>query len=139
MQNPLSVSIASLQNFEISNGKFPIQTNNICLPLCYKKSINIATSDIIHLEGHSNYTLFYFSNGKTLLVSKTMKDYIDNLDEHFVRIHKKFVINLRYLIQFDLKEEMSVLLKDGKRISISRRRKKEFLEKTRKVFGKMLG
>ena len=64
MQNPLSVSIASLQNFEISNGKFPIQTNNICLPLCYKKSINIATSDIIHLEGHSNYTLFYFVNGK---------------------------------------------------------------------------
>lgn len=139
MQNPLSISIGALQNFEISNGKFPIQTNNICLPLCYKKSINIATSDIIHLEGHSNYTLFYFVNGKTLLVSKTMKDYLQNLDEHFIRIHKKFVINLRHIIQFDLKEEMTVLLKDGRRVAISRRRKKEFLAKTSVVFGKMAG
>jgi two-component system, LytTR family, response regulator len=113
--------------------------STICLPVCYKKSMNFAKSDIIHLEGHSNYTLFYFVNGKTLLVSRTMKDYIDNLDDHFVRIHKKFVINLRYLIQFDLKEEMCVLLKDGRRIAISRRRKKEFLEKTRSIFGKMLG
>lgn len=139
MQNHLS---AINHDFNVMNSiksNFTLGVNSICLPVCYKKSMNISTSDIIHLEGHSNYTLFYFANGKTLLVSRTMKEYIDNLDDNFVRIHKKFVINLRYLIQFDLKEEMCVLLKDGKRISISRRRKKEFLEKTRSVFGKMLG
>ncbi len=139
MQNHLSIPIKTVNNMDVINNNFKLNVNNICLPVRYKKSINISTGDIIHLEGHSNYTLFYFANGKTLLVSKTMKDYIDNLDEHFVRIHKKFVINLRYLIQFDIKGEMTVLLKDGKRIAISRRRKKEFLEKTRKVFGKMLG
>ncbi len=139
MQNHLPTIITPRLSYEISGDRFSTQTNNICLPVCYKKTMNIATSDIIHLEGHSNYTLFYFVNGKTLLVSKTMKDYMHNLDEHFVRIHKKFVINLRHLIQFDLKEEMTVLLKDGRRVAISRRRKKEFLEKTRTVFGKMLG
>jgi two-component system, LytTR family, response regulator len=139
MQNLLSTFTHDFNIMENEKRNFTLDVNNICLPVCYKKSINIATSEIMHLEGHSNYTLFYFANGKTLLVSKTMKDYIDNLDEHFVRIHKKFVINLRYLIQFDLKEEMCVLLKDGKRITISRRRKKEFIEKTRNIFGKMLG
>jgi DNA-binding LytR/AlgR family response regulator len=139
MQNHLSTIAPRFNILETATFGSKLSVNNICLPVCYKKSMNISTSDIIHLEGHSNYTLFYFANGKTLLVSRTMKEYIDNLDEHFVRIHKKFVINLRYLIQFDLKEEMSVLLKDGKRIAISRRRKKEFLEKTRNVFGKMLG
>ncbi|MES2796359.1 MAG: LytTR family DNA-binding domain-containing protein [Bacteroidota bacterium] len=139
MQNQFTSFTQSNNLINGVNLGLPMNVNNICLPVCYKKSMNISTKDIIHLEGHSNYTLFYFSNGKTLLVSRTMKEYIDNLDEHFVRIHKKFVINLRYLIQFDLKEEMSVLLKDGKRITISRRRKKEFLEKTRNVFGKMLG
>jgi DNA-binding LytR/AlgR family response regulator len=139
MQNHLSAITPRFNSIENVTFGSKLNVNNICLPVCYKKSMNISTSDIIHLEGHSNYTLFYFSNGKTLLVSRTMKEYINNLDEHFVRIHKKFVINLRYLIQFDLKEEMSVLLKDGKRIAISRRRKKEFLEKTRNVFGKMLG
>jgi two-component system, LytTR family, response regulator len=138
MQNTLSID-NNFDYVDCVNGKLELSTGNICLPVCYKKSKNFAISDIIHLEGHSNYTLFYFVNGKTLLVSRTMKEYIDNLDEHFVRIHKKFVINLRYLIQFDLKEEMSVLLKDGRRIAISRRRKKEFLLKTRSVFGKILG
>lgn len=139
MQNHLSTFTHNFNVMESAKRNFTLDVNNICLPVCYKKSMNIATSDIMHLEGHSNYTLFYFANGKTLLVSRTMKEYIDNLDEHFVRIHKKFVINLRYLIQFDLKEEMCVLLKDGKRITISRRRKKEFIEKTRNVFGIMLG
>jgi DNA-binding LytR/AlgR family response regulator len=139
MQNTMTTITNDRNKIESITKNFNVGTHSICLPVCYKKSMNFAVSDIIHLEGHSNYTLFYFTNGKTLLVSRTMKEYIDSLDEHFIRIHKKFVINLRYLIQFDLKEEMCVLLKDGHRIAVSRRRKKEFLTKTRNVFGKMLG
>lgn len=138
MQNTLTTNVPNQNILGDFNQNYNMKSGIIILPLCYKKSISIAIKDIIHLEGHSNYTLFYFSNGKTLLVSRTMKEYIHYLDDHFVRIHKKFVINLRYLIQFDLKAEMTVLLKDGRRIAISRRRKKEFLTKTKTVFGQML-
>jgi DNA-binding LytR/AlgR family response regulator len=121
----------------IQKHDFIFDEKRICLPVDYKNQLNIYTKDIIQLEAHSNYTLFYFANGNTLMVSKTMKEYLIYLDDYFVRIHKKFVINLRYLTQFDLNKGMCVLLKDGKKRTISRRRKREFIEKTINVFGQM--
>ncbi len=109
-----------------------LKERSISLPISCKKTMTVAWKDISHLEAISNYTMFYFNNGKKLLVSRTMKDFLAKLDaELFVRVHKSFAINLNYLIQFDVKEEMFVQLKDGKKISVSRRKKKDFLEKTR--------
>jgi two-component system, LytTR family, response regulator len=122
---------------DIRKHEFILADNFICLPIEGKNYLNISTKNITQLEAHSNYTLFYFVDGNTLLVSKTMKEYLGFLDEHFVRIHKKFVINLRYLSQFDLSEESCVLLKDGRKLSISRRKKKVFMEKTKDVFGEI--
>jgi two-component system LytT family response regulator len=65
-----------------------------------------------------------------------MKDFLAKLDaELFVRVHKSFAINLNYLTQFDVKEEMFVQLRDGKKITVSRRKKKAFLEKTKNYLG----
>ena len=112
---------------------------SILLPISCKKTISVAWKDISHLEAISNYTMFYFNNGKKLLVSRTMKDFLAKLDDElFVRIHKSFAINLNYLVQFDVKEEMYVQLKDGKKISVSRRKKKAFLEKTKNYLGNSL-
>jgi len=109
---------------------------SILLSISCKKTISVAWKDISHLEAISNYTMFHFNNGKKLLVSRTMKDFLAKLDaELFVRIHKSFTINLNYLVQFDVKEEMYVQLKDGKKISVSRRKKKDFLEKTKNYLG----
>ena len=114
----------------------PQKESSILLPISCKKTILVAWKDISHLEAISNYTMFYFNDGKKLLVSRTMKDFLAKLDaELFVRVHKSFAINLNYLTQFDVKEEMFVQLKDGKKISVSRRKKKDFLEKTKSFLG----
>src|SRR5215204_2728377 len=43
-------------------------------------------SEIIRLEGESNYTRFYFATQKPMLVSRTLKEYEDILTEHnFIR------------------------------------------------------
>jgi DNA-binding LytR/AlgR family response regulator len=111
----------------------------IQLPVCCKKSITVPWNEISHLEAISNYTMFYFKNGKKLLVSRTMKEFLAKLDaEMFVRVHKSFAINLHFLTQYDVKEEMFVQLNDGKKIAISRRKKKDFLEKTRNYFGNFM-
>lgn len=112
----------------------------LTLPVCSKKNMAVTLNEIVCLEAISNYTLFHFSNGKKLLVSRTMKDYMAILeDKLFVRTHKSFAVNMRFMIQYDVKEEMSVLLKDGRRVSISRRKKKEFVAKTREAFGSLFG
>ncbi|MDR6564301.1 MULTISPECIES: LytTR family DNA-binding domain-containing protein [Arcicella] len=110
--------------------------SNIILSISCKKNIIVAWKDISHLEAIGNYTMFYFTDGKKLLVSRTMKVFLPKLDaEMFVRIHKSFTINLNYVSQFDIKEEMFVQLRDGSKISISRRKKKEFIDRVRKHFG----
>jgi two-component system LytT family response regulator len=139
-----NVNSFGVQNFQRDFNSFIVKENlslrepSISLPISCKKTILVAWKDISHLEAISNYTMFYFNNGKKLLVSRTMKDFLAKLDaELFVRVHKSFAINLNYLIQFDVKEEMFVQLKDGKKISVSRRKKKDFLEKTKSFLGNL--
>lgn len=122
---------------DISKHIFSAEGKEISLPINYRKQISISTKEIIQLEAHSNYTLFYFANGNTLLAAKTMKNYVDYLDEYFIRIHNKIIINLRYLYEYDLTDIQFVILKDGKKRFISRRRKKEFREKTVNIFGEI--
>ncbi len=109
-----------------------INPNNLVLSeqtLIFQKQKPIPSRDILSLEAISNYTLFYFRNGKKMLVSRTLKEILSNLDpEIFVRVHKSYAINLEYLHAFDLKAEMCVIMKNGKKIEVSRRRKKSFLE-----------
>lgn len=141
-------SSSNVNSFGVSNFKrefnlfnaenLSLKEPSISLPISCKKTILVAWKDISHLEAISNYTMFYFNNGKKLLVSRTMKDFLARLDaELFVRVHKSFAINLNYLIQFDVKEEMFVQLKDGKKIAVSRRKKKDFLEKTKSYLGNL--
>ena len=140
-----NVNSFGVQNFSRDFNSYIVKENlslrgepSISLPISCKKTILVAWKDISHLEAISNYTMFYFNNGKKLLVSRTMKDFLAKLDaELFVRVHKSFAINLNYLIQFDVKEEMFVQLKDGKKISVSRRKKKDFLEKTKSFLGNL--
>lgn len=92
-----------------------------------KKRSNISVSDIVMLEGLSNYTFIHLNNGEKVLVSKTMKEFEEILLENgFSRIHKSFLINLGYLAKMEIKGEFFVMLQTGQRVDISRRRKTSF-------------
>lgn len=123
-------------DFSFRRDNILLKEPNIILSISCKKNIIVAWKDISHLEAIGNYTMFYFVDGKKLLVSRTMKVFLPKLDaEMFVRIHKSFTVNLNYISQFDVREEMFVQLRDGSKISISRRKKKDFIEKMRRYFG----
>ena len=79
-------------------------------------------AQIIYCEGENNYTRFVFTNHKPMLISKTLAEYEDILAEHqFIRIHKSFLINKKYVTKVD--KEGMVSLSNGKTLIISRRRK----------------
>ncbi|MDH4461851.1 MAG: LytTR family DNA-binding domain-containing protein [Flectobacillus sp.] len=92
-----------------------------------RKRNNISISDIVMLEGLSNYTFVHLSSGEKVLVSKTIKEFEESLlDNGFSRIHKSFLINLNYLVSIETKGDLFVVLKTGQRVEISRRRKTGF-------------
>ncbi len=83
--------------------------------------------NIIRLEGEGNYTRFFFSDRKPLLVSKVIKDYEEILQEYsFIRIHKSYLVNKHHISQMD--KDDTLVLSDGSHIAISRRRKEEVMQ-----------
>ena len=101
------------------------------------RKISISTTDKIHLievdniircESDNYYTIIHFKNGTNLMVSKTLKEMEQKLEEYnFVRRHKSHLVNIKCVINF-LKEEMMVLLSDGTKIPVSKRKKENILE-----------
>jgi two-component system, LytTR family, response regulator len=56
-------------------------------------------SKIVRCQGEGNYTHIWFSDGKHLLVAKTLVEFEDLLQEFgFVRVHKTPLVNLNYVV-----------------------------------------
>lgn len=87
-------------------------------------------NQIIRLEAESNYTRFFFTDKKPLIVAKTLGEYEDLLVPHgFLRTHRTHLVNRNYVESF--LPEGYLLMKDNSKVEISRRRKEEVLETLR--------
>jgi two-component system, LytTR family, response regulator len=82
--------------------------------------------EIIRLEGEGNYTKFFFSTNKTLLTSHTIGNYEEILQKHgFIRTHKSHLINKIHVTNYSA--DGMLVMSDGSKVEISRRRKEEVL------------
>ncbi len=58
----------------------------------------INVDDIVRCESDNYYTYFYFTDGRKLLVSKTLKENEELLSQYnFIRPHKSHLINIKYI------------------------------------------
>nr|WP_121273338.1 LytTR family DNA-binding domain-containing protein [Pedobacter schmidteae] len=86
--------------------------------------------DIIHISADSNYSVFYLLNKDKITVSKVLKEYEEILPEQqFVRIHKSSIVNLNHVKEYNSKNGLEVMMKNGEKIAVSRRRASDFAEK----------
>jgi len=90
--------------------------------------------DIVRFEAEDNYTHIYFINGDRITASKTIKAYEDLLQMvNFYRVHKRHVINLNYMRKFIKGDGGYLVMDDGKKIEVSRRRRPAFMEQMRRL------
>ena len=90
----------------------------------------IEVDDIVSLQADSNYTIIHMKDMRKLVISKTLKDFEDLLDENqFARIHKSYIINLNYIKEYSTIDGGIAKMSDGNQWSISRRQLDTFLEK----------
>lgn len=84
--------------------------------------------DILYCTAESNYTHVMMNDGKKYTFSKTLKD-IEQLLAHldFFRIHQTYLINMRHLQRYLRDDGGYVVMSDGFRIPIAKRRKEEFM------------
>src|SRR5690606_23881706 len=77
--------------------RHPGQTTKIAVPHIGGISF-INLEDISYLQADSNYTILHRVNLQKLVVSRTLKDFEDILqDKGFMRVHKSNIVNLRYV------------------------------------------
>lgn len=89
----------------------------------------IPVTDIVYLEAAGTYTLFYMKNKEKIVSSLNLKEYEDLLaDHHFFRIHNSFLINLAEVKKYIKTDGGSVLMTNENEVSISKRRRDEFLK-----------
>lgn len=83
--------------------------------------------NIIYLEAQSNYTKFYFDNHKSLLVSKTLKEYDEILGTcGFIRTHKSYLVNRIHMIKMGSDDILH--LTGELKVDVSRRAKPQINE-----------
>jgi len=83
-------------------------------------------NQIIRLEAESNYTRFFFTDKKPLIVAKTLGEYEEMLSPHgFLRTHRTHLVNKTYVQSY--MPDGFLLMKDNSKVEISRRRKDEVL------------
>lgn len=94
--------------------------------------INI--KDIIRCEAEDNYTHIHLKAGERITASKTIKAYEEMLSGvSFYRVHKSHLINLNYMRKFVKGDGGYLVMDDGKKIEVSRRRRPAFMEQMRRL------
>ena len=84
--------------------------------------------DILRMEADRSYTHIHLVNRKPFIASKTLKHFEEMLDEfQFIRTHKSHLVNPKHITRISNDNEF-VMLSDGTKVEVSRRKKEEVLQ-----------
>ena len=91
----------------------------------------IDLNDIVYCEASNNYSKLILSDTNRFLISKTLKDVQQVLEEeHFLRVHRQYIINLNHVKQFNRNEGV-LTMDNGDHIPVARDQKERLIERYR--------
>lgn len=89
----------------------------------------VQIADIIRCESSANYTIFYFSNDRQLLVTKTLKEFDQLLKGHnFLRVHQSHLINAEFIKEFVKVDGGYIVMENGAEIPVSSRKRSAVIQ-----------
>ena len=90
----------------------------------------IPIDSIISCEADSNYSILMLKNKKKIIVSTTLKEIEEILEDHsFVRVHRAYVVNLNEVEKYVKGEGGYLIMSDGSMVDVSRNKKEYLLKK----------
>lgn len=90
----------------------------------------VPIENILYGESSDNYTYIFLKNNKKMLVTRSLKEMEELLEEHsFVRVHRSFLVNLNEVERYVRGDGGYVMMSDGKMIDVSRSKKEELLKR----------
>ena len=101
----------------------PADSDNVFLKVDYRY-IRVSLKDIVFIEGMNEYLKIHLVSGDPYLVHTSFKQINNHLPENFLQVHRSYVVNVNHICEV---ERSVILLKGGKRISISDSNKDMFM------------
>lgn len=119
-----AIPIAKKQRILNMYSPFYIAINSgNCFFVCDFREITLCRAE-------GNYTSISLINNQKLISSKNLKMIEDLLPgDYFLRIHHSYLVNLAHVEKMYLGNEDKLVLRNGQKLPVSRRRKKELLER----------
>ena len=102
------------------------QENKIAVPLAEGFEF-VTIKNIVRIESSSSYSRIYLFDGKSILVTKLLKDFEELLAPYrFFRVHNSHLINLNYIKKYLRGVGGQVIMENGDLIDVVKK-KEEFI------------
>ncbi|MCB9170009.1 MAG: response regulator transcription factor [Flavobacteriales bacterium] len=90
----------------------------------------ISVDTISRFEAESNYTRIHLTDGRPLLMSRTLK-HVETMVEGmgFFRVHNSHLVNVRFIKRMLRGDPACLVMQDGSTVPVSRGRKGDLLER----------
>jgi two-component system LytT family response regulator len=107
----------------------PIVRSRLSLPTAEGVHL-VPKSNIVRIEAMSNYSAFILADGKKIVVSKTLKEYEQVLENDvFMRVNRSVIVNLDHVIKYKRGDGGILELGDGYEVEVSPQKKDELMRK----------
>ncbi|MFU1858242.1 hypothetical protein BWD42_13115 [Sphingobacterium sp. CZ-UAM] len=108
--------IQNLNNEQRSTHKIALATG--------RETQYIPIINIVHCQADNNYTKIYFTDNKSIVIGKTLKEYDDMLAIYgFIRSHQSHLVNPEHVVSVTKGQGAYLMMNNGTRIPIARQKK----------------
>jgi two-component system LytT family response regulator len=88
----------------------------------------IELKNIVRAEADSNYTRFILTDGNTIMVSRTIKEFDGLLSNSgMIRVHQSHLVNISHVDRFVKRDGGYLVLKDNSKIPVSQNMRKQVI------------
>lgn len=120
---------------QIEHLKQQFTSNNRALPdklaLPFQNGVTfVPVKEILYCEADDNYTKIIMQDGQSFLITKTMRDIQEVLEEReFLRVHRQYIVNLNLIKKYVKGEGNYIIMTNDKSIPIARNQKDKLIER----------
>ncbi|MBB1282792.1 response regulator transcription factor [Flavisolibacter sp. BT320] len=125
-RQPLDMRQLTMLRSQLQDGQHP---QKIAVP--YQGGVHfIELKDLVYGEADSNYTKLFLTNGKHYLLSKTLRDVEQVLEErNFLRVHRQFLVNLDHIKTYHKGEAAYLVMQGDINIPVAKNQKDRLVQK----------
>jgi two-component system LytT family response regulator len=115
-----------LLRFQLKEGQVP---SKIAIPF-QNGVVFVELKELVYCEADSNYTKLFLANGKNYLLSKTLREVQEVLEErNFLRVHRQYLINLDHIKSYHKGEGSYLVMAGDISIPVAKNQKDRLVQK----------